>query len=670
MRFPAMSLSGLKIPPLKHARKTMAGKLKHFVIFQPSGRRGFIETGKTIKQASRELGVNIEGVCADIGSCGKCMVIIKDGIFNQGVEFKRAHLTPINDLEKKFIDGGMEKRGYRLACQARIRGDVAIFVPEESRGGKQVIRKEAGDRAISLNPAVKKYHVELTAPTLEEPLGDWERLSEKLAQKYRLTNLTIDYKVLPDLPYVLRRGNWKVTVSVWMNQEIVHIESGLSEEAYGLAIDIGTTTVAGYLCEMNSGKLIATEAILNPQVIYGEDVMSRITYGMANRDGLKLMNKAIIRGINEIAKNAATKAKIRRRDILDMAVVGNTCMHHLFLNIDPQYMGRSPFAPAIHHSVNIKARELGLKIFPGAYVHMLPVEAGFVGADNIGVLIAEEPYLRDEMALIIDIGTNGELVLGNRHRLLSSSCATGPAFEGAHIKHGMRAAPGAIERIKIDKDTKEVSFKVIGNEFWSDQSDEVKARGICGSGIIDAIAEMFKAGIIQQNGRLNMDLDSPRLRRSDKVGEFIIAWVDQTSIGQDIVICQEDIRAVQLAKGALYAGAKIMMRRLGVDKVDKVALAGAFGNYINKESAASIGLFPDCAPRKIQAVGNAAGDGARIALLNVDKRAEADKIARQIEYVELTLEPEFERFFCEAMWFPHMMDNFPHLSSFRKKTIK
>jgi uncharacterized 2Fe-2S/4Fe-4S cluster protein (DUF4445 family) len=459
----------------------------------------------------------------------------------------------------------------------------------------------------------------------------------------------------------VREGGWKVTVSVWKNKEIIGVEPGHVPGGYGLAVDIGSTTVAGYLCDLTTGAVLATDAMMNPQVAYGEDVMSRIGYAIKGKDGLKQLNRAIINGLNQLAGRAAAKAGIRRSEITDMAVVGNTCMHHLFLNINPLYLGKAPFAPSVHHSLDIKARDLGLRIAPGAYVHVLPIEAGFVGADNVGVLIAEEPYNQDEMLLIIDIGTNGELILGNRKRLLSSSCATGPAFEGAEIRHGMRASPGAIERVKIDPQTWEVEFRVIGNERWNTETRKIDARGICGSGIFDVAAHMFLAGIIDKGGRFPSVKKSPRLRQGEKEPEFVIAWTKETAIGRDIVICQKDIRAIQLAKGAMYAGARIMMNKMGVEKIDKVILAGAFGSYIDKMSAAVIGLFPDCDPERVYAVGNAAGDGARIALLNVDKRKEADVMARQVEYVELTVEPDFNKIFTQSLIFPHGRDRFPHL---------
>ncbi len=1139
---------------------------KRMVIFQPSGRRGYIDDGKTIRDASVELGVDIEGVCGDKAICGKCKVRVEEGFFEKyGIESSREHLSPMQAIEKKFFNLQLERDGYRLACQTQIKGDVIVFVPEESRMGKQVVRKPAREIAIELNPAVKKYYVELVKATLEDTLGDQERLLAELNRRFGLTNLTLDYQVLLSLQEVVREGDWKVTVSVWMDREVIKVESGLVERGYGLAVDVGTSTLAGYLCDLTDGKVVATASMMNPQVVYGEDVMSRISYTMTNPNGLEHLNKAILDGINGLAEDAATQAGIKRQDILDMTIVGNTCMHHLLLNIDPKYVGRSPFPPCVHHSLDIKARdlgliippeverrekggyppcqvacpagvnaqdflyliaqgkfndaleivresvpfagvlgrvctqpcetecergkvdepltirclhrfvadyelkqrrrkatpiekrkedkiaiigsgpaglacaydlvrrgypvsvfeaapkaggmlrygipeyrlpkeildneidyieelgvdirtnsvvkdlkdisaqgykaifvatgawlsqkmdildedtkgvtyalaflnqvnsgekvevgervaiigggnsavdaacvakrlgakevliiyrrsraempaieaevdqaeeegvklhfltlpvkvlanngrltgircirmelgepdesgrkqpipikgsefdidvdnviiaigetvdktalpeeiettsrgflcvdpdtletnikgvfaggdilgpsdvitavaagkkaaisielylegmdlkkarppalkkveevpkegvkpeervvmpmlemekrkgfaevelgleaeaareeckrclncgiyaqagakeapktrELGIRIAPGAYIHVLPIEAGFVGADNVGVLITEEPYNQDSMELIIDIGTNGELILGNRQKLISSSCATGPAFEGAQIKFGMRAAPGAIEKIEIDKELKEVRFKVVGDS--NGESNDIRAKGICGSGIIDVVPQLFMAGIIDHTGRFNRDLKTPRFRVNEKgEPEYVIAWADETSIGQDIVVCQGDVRNIQLAKAAMYAGAKLMMRRLGIDKLDKVILAGAFGTYIDKTSAACLGLFPDCELEKINAVGNAAGDGARIALLNVNKRAEADKLARKVEYVELTVEPDFQKVFSQAMWLPHMKDSFPHLEHLlsERETVK
>ena len=638
------------------------GSKQSKVIFQPSGRRGYISNGENIKQASHELGVGIEGLCGDEGTCGKCKVRIEEGVFAKyGIESRMENLSPLNKAEKKLLTSRQQHDGYRLACQTNIHGDIVVFVPEESRLARQIVRKAAGEISVDLKPAVRKYYVELESATLDDTLGDWERLQAELKKSFQLSNLTIDYQALRSLQEVVRQGNWKITVSLWMNREVIGVEPGVAKKSYGLAVDIGTTTVAAYLCNLSTGDVIATDSMMNPQVAYGEDVIARINYSMTHKDGLEVMNQAIVRGINKLAGRTAAQAGIKRSAIVDMAVVGNTCMHHIFLNLDPRYLSQSPFPPSLHHSLDFKAHDLGVKISPGSYVHILPIEAGFVGADNVGVLIAEEPYNQNDMVLIIDVGTNGELLMGNRDKLVSSSCATGPAFEGAEIRYGMRAAPGAIEKIRIDPETLEVHFKVIGKEDWNTELEEVGASGICGSGIIDAVAQLLVTGVINHTGRFNTDLDTRRLRKADGKPEFVIAWAKETSIGQDIVVCQQDVRNIQLGKGAMYAGAKLMMHRLGLDKLDKVILAGAFGSYIDKESAALIGMFPDCAQKNIYAVGNAAGDGARIALLNVDKRAEADQKAQEVEYLELTVAPNFEEIFTQAMWFPHMKDRFPHL---------
>jgi uncharacterized 2Fe-2S/4Fe-4S cluster protein (DUF4445 family) len=635
---------------------------EHMVVFQPSGSRGRVKDGSTIVEASRQLGVELESICGGQATCGKCKVRIEEGFFERfGIDSSMSHLSPPTEREKEFFKEHTELEGYRLSCVTEIHGDVLIFVPEESRKGKQVVRKAATDRKIEVKPAVNNYYVELTKATLQDSTGDWERIEDALEEEYGLKGLTIDYVALRTLQETVRKGDWKVTLSVWMGKEVIAVHPQKVDQSYGLAVDVGTTTVAAYLCELSSGRLLATESMMNPQVTFGEDVMSRITYAMTHEDGLKRMNDAIIQGLNGLAGQVVAQAGIKQDDIVDFTIVGNTAMHHIYMNIYPVYLGKAPFSPALHASMDVKARDMGLKISPGAYVHALPIEAGFVGADNVGVLIAEEPYKRDDMSLIIDIGTNGELVLGNKDKLISSSCATGPAFEGAHIKYGMRAAPGAIERVQIDPETKEPRYKVIGRTEWSDERKDLEARGICGSGIIDVVAQMYVAGVILKNGRFNTELDHPRVQRGEDGWGYVLAWADETAIDQDITVNQSDIRSVQLAKGAMYAGAKLMMRRLGIEELDRVILAGAFGSYIDSKQAMIIGLFPDCDLEKVYAVGNAAGDGARIALLNVDKRKEANEYARKVEYMELTVEEDFEKQFAQAMYFPHMKDKFPHL---------
>ncbi|MGA2401630.1 MAG: ASKHA domain-containing protein, partial [Syntrophobacteraceae bacterium] len=592
------------------------------------------------------------------------------------------------------------------------------FVPEESRAGKQVVSKAARDIHIDWNPAVKQYYVEVVEPTFEEPTADFERVLEELNRQYGLKDLSVDYFALKTLPTRLRdqANRWKVTVSVWMDKEIVRFLPGKVEDSYGIAIDIGTTTVAAYFCNLRTMEVVDTVSMMNPQCKYGEDVMSRITYHMMNPGGLEKMSNDMIEGLNSLVVKACEathppkekkkkkkgdgeaeeavaaqpeeatgetemveedevlifKAKDEKHylrldpsDVIDMTIVGNTAMHHIFLQLDPQFVGLAPFPPVVHKGLDIKARDIGIKICNSAYIHVLPNEAGFVGADNVGVLIAEEPYKKDEVQLIIDIGTNGELVLGNKEKLISSSCATGPALEGAQIAFGMRAAPGAIERIKINPETHEVDYKVIGRDAWKTFSkpEEMKTKGICGSGILDVLAELYTAGIVLKSGRFNKVQKSDRYRvnSDNKQPEFVIAWKDESSIGKDIVITQKDVRQIQLAKGALYCGCKLMMRRMGIEKVDKVRIAGAFGTHVDRQKALVMGLFPDCTLDMIESVGNAAGDGARAALLNREKRVEANWVSRNVEYIELTVEKDFQAHFMEAMQIPHMKDKFPHL---------
>jgi uncharacterized 2Fe-2S/4Fe-4S cluster protein (DUF4445 family) len=625
---------------------------KHQVVFQPSGRRGGVPEGSTVLEAARSLGVDIESLCGGTKSCGKCRVKCEAGT---------ALLSPFTVEEARFISEKERAEGFRLACTAEIRGSLVLFVPEESRRSAQVVRKEAGDLAITLNPAVRLFPLKLVPPDLTSPRGDYDRLVAALQERYHLPRPVIDYPALLELPGVLRQSNWSVTAALWQEKEILAVFPGEVEEAYGLAVDVGSTTVAGYLCSLRTGKIIASESLMNPQVAYGEDVIARITYAMNHSDGLEKLRGAIIDCLNRLIRTATAAAGLTPTHILEVTAVGNTAMHHILLGIDPRALGVSPFTPAVHRSLDIKARDLGLAVHPAANVHLLPIEAGFVGADNVGVLIAEEPYRREERVLIIDVGTNGELIAGSRTKLLSASCATGPALEGAHIRFGMRAAPGAIERIRIDAATREVSFKIIGNERWRPETPITGAKGICGSGIIDGVAELHRAGIIDKSGRFRADIDTPRLRLKDGKPEFVIAWREETSLNEEITIDQQDVRSVQLAKAALYAGAKLMMKRLGIAKLDRVILAGAFGSYIDKTAAMRLGMFPDCDLDRVDSVGNAAGDGARIALLDREKRVEAETVAGQVEYLELTTEADFQREFLAAMAIPHDTDPFPHL---------
>ncbi len=668
------------------------------LIFQPSGRRGEVPKGITLIEASRLLGVDIEALCGEKKVCGKCVVRIEEGHFEKyNVQSGMSHVSGWQEEEEKFITQERREKGFRLGCCAKVEGDLLVFVPEESRAGKQVVSKAARDIEIEHNPAVKIYYVEVDPPTFTEPTGDFERISRALERDHGLTNLSIDIFALRQLPVALRDGNWSVTVSVWNDKEVIRVRPGRQAHAYGLAIDVGTTTVAAYFCDLTTKAVIDTVSMMNPQCKYGEDVMARITYHMTTPNGLQRMSDDIIEGLNtlieqaientyppkkkkkkkkgeegpdeyvEVPEEGKTYLRLTRQDIEDITVGGNTAMHHILLQLNPEFVGLAPFPPVIHHSLDIKARDLGIQINPASYIFVLPIEAGFVGADNVGVLIAEAPYKTEENQLIIDIGTNGELVLGNRHKMISSSCATGPALEGAQITFGMRAAPGAIERIGIDPETKEVDYKVIGRDAWRKYSEpkEMKAKGICGSGILDLLAELYRAGVVTKSGVFNKAglKDHPRFRTNSdtRQPEFVLAWAEESSIDKDIVVTQKDIRQIQLAKGALYAGCKLMVKRMGLEKVEVVKIAGAFGTHVDRTKALIMGLFPDCEIEKIQSVGNAAGDGCRAALLNVKKRTEANWCSRNVEYIELTVESTFQQDFMEAMQLPHMKDQFPHL---------
>jgi uncharacterized 2Fe-2S/4Fe-4S cluster protein (DUF4445 family) len=679
---------------------------KAMVIFQPSGRRGEVPKGITLIEASRLLGVDIEALCGEKKVCGKCVVRIEEGYFEKyGIQSSMAHVSSWIEEEDKFITPDQREKGFRLGCTAQVEGDILVFVPEESRAGKQVVSKAARGIHIEHDPAVKLYFVKVDEPTFEEPTADFERVCRALERDYGLKDLTVDIFALRQLSTALRDGNWSVTVSVWNDKEILRFRPGKFEHAYGLAIDVGTTTVAAYFCDLTTMEVIDTVSMMNPQCKYGEDVMARITYHMTTPDGLQRMSDDIIEGLNslidqatqnthppkkkkkkkkgeegpdeyvEVPEKGKNYLRLEREDIEDITLGGNTAMHHILLKLNPEFLGYAPFPPANHCCLDIKARDLGIYINPSTYMIVLPIEAGFVGADNIRVLIAEEPYKHEENALIIDIGTNGELVLGNRRKLISSSCATGPALEGAQISFGMRAAPGAIERISIDPETREVDYKVIGREAWRKYSEpkDMKTKGICGCGILDLLVELYRSGVITKSGVFNKKelKDHPRFRTNPDTNqpEFVLAWAEESSIDKDIVVTQKDIRQIQLGKGALYAGCKLMVKRMGLEKVDVVKIAGAFGTHVDREKALIMGLFPDCAIEMIQGVGNAAGDGCRAALLNTKKRTEADWCSRNVEYIELTVEKTFQEDFIEAMQLPHMKDEFPHLEGLVSEKI-
>jgi uncharacterized 2Fe-2S/4Fe-4S cluster protein (DUF4445 family) len=642
----------------------------HTVVFQPSGRRAAAQSGQDLLTVARSVGVEIESACGGKGACGKCRVRVEmptsGGSVDSGQEAVTgetsvlACASPVSATEARRLGTEAIAAGMRLACQTRVAGDMIVFVPEESRRLSQVVRKEAGSGTVPLDAAVKLYRLTLERPTLERHTGDAERLLAALTAEYGVSGLSYDFRVLQALPGVLRRAAWDVEVLVWRASgapgRIIDVRPAAeARPVLGLAVDVGTTTIAAYLTSLTTGEVFCTESAMNPQVARGDDVITRLYYATHEATGLAELQQYVVDEVTRLARKATERFSLDTRDIYDVVMVGNTAMHHLFLGLDVRGLGTAPFVPGIQGPVDTEASAIGFKEFnPGCRLHVLPVEAGFVGADNVGVLIAEEPYNQDDVLLIVDIGTNGELVLGNRERMLSASCATGPALEGAHIEFGMRAAPGAIERIRIDPKTLDVRFKVIGLEGWHTEhpADQIEARGICGSGIIEAAAEMRRAGIILPDG--GFDPNQPAHERlvyeDGRPRKFVIARPEETAIGRAITVSLKDIRSIQLAKGALRAGAEILLQKYGREKPDKVILAGAFGSYIDAAHAQAMGMLPE-ALDEVLSVGNAAGDGARFALLNIGKRVEAAWAASTIEYVELAAERGFQEEYLKAMRF-------------------
>lgn len=615
------------------------------VLFAPSAKEIPGGEGKSVLEASREAGVYIPSDCNGKGQCGRCRVRLVEG-----------DMGPITEEEHDFISPVEREQGYRLACRAQIRGEATLWVPGDQILDSGPARKGFSGRLSKVNPAVKNYFLELS----EEPKNDGhdlERIMDLLKADFGLKNLTADPALLRDPDPIIREGRQRVTAVIWMDQEIIALRSGWDKTGLGLAIDIGTTTVAVYLCDLSNGEVIAQGAVTNPQILFGTDIMSRIAYSVNHPgDGVNKMRKELLEALNSLIDRMAAQNGYTPHQIVDSVVVGNTVMHHIFLGMAPDSLGLWPFTPRVKGAVNIKAGVVGLHAHPLSYVHVLPVEAGFVGADNVGVLISEEPYHQDEWSLIIDLGTNGEIVLGNRERLLSSSCATGPAFEGAHITCGMRAQTGAIEKVRLAPADLDIDYQVVGREGWASehQPGALQPAGICGSGIIDTLAQLFKAGVIKETGAFSEAPDTPRIRKNPSgVMEFVLVRKEETATHQDIVLTQKDIRQIQLAKAALQGGCRVLLNKLGLDSVNRLKIAGAFGLNINKENALAIGLFRFCDPEKITFVGNAAGRGAYLALLNIQKREEAENIVDRVTHIDLAGEEAFQWEFLKALALPY-----------------
>ncbi|MEL6961517.1 MAG: ASKHA domain-containing protein [Pseudomonadota bacterium] len=637
------------------------------IVFTPSGKRGRFPIGTPILQAAQKLGVDLDSICGGRGLCGRCQISLGEGEFaKHGMTSTAEHASPAGEVEARFDQRKGLKSGRRLGCQAALQGDLVVDVPLESQVHRQIVRKRAEVRDIELDPVVKLYYVEVDEPDMHAQAGDLRRLERALEEQWQLTGLSADLRVMQYLQQVLREAEWGVTAAVHGDERIIAVWPGLKQDVYGVAFDVGSTTIAGHLIELRTGKVVASAGLMNPQIRFGEDLMSRVSYVMMNPGGDQEMTLAVREAITAMIGQLAAEALIDPNEIMDLTFVGNPVMHHLLLGIDPTELGGAPFALATDEQVFLWASELSINVTnPSARAYVLPCIAGHVGADAAGVILSETPHLNDEMTLIVDVGTNAEIILGNKHRLLAASSPTGPAFEGAQLSCGQRAAPGAIERVRIDPETLEPRFKLIGASTWSDGTGEdsadfddvalqssvpVVATGICGSGIIEAIAEMYLAGIIKQDGMIDGDKAaiSSRIQKDGRTFTYLIQEGEP-----EIRITQNDIRAIQLAKAALYAGARLLMDHFGIDHIDRITLAGAFGSHIDVKYAMILGLIPDCELEKVTSAGNAAGTGARIALLNRKARREIEEVVQRIEKVETAVEPKFQEHFVKAMAIPH-----------------
>jgi len=647
------------------------------VLFMPSGRRGRFAKGTPVLDAARSLGVYIESVCGGRGICGRCQIEAQEGHFaKHGISSSPQNLSGVTKAENRYAEKRVLAEGRRLSCQALVEGDLVVDVPQDVQINRQIVRKRAETRRIERDPATRLCYVEVEEPDMEAPLGDADRLLKALSAEWGLEKPRIEPRLLPQVQGLLREGEWKVTCAIHDDgrpetggPEVTAIFPGFHNTACGIAVDIGSTTIAAHLSSLLSGRTLASAGAPNPQIRFGEDLMSRVSYVMMNPEGRAAMTKAVREAIGQLVAQLVSGAGVTTEDVLEATFVGNPIMHHLFLGIDPTELGGAPFALAVSGPVSMPARDIGLPLNEGARIYVLPCIAGHVGADAAAVTLSEGPHRADDITLVVDVGTNAEIVLGNKEKLVAASSPTGPAFEGAEISGGQRAAPGAIERVRIDPETLEPRIKVIGGDEWSNEegfetvAQDVGVTGICGSGIIEVVGEMYLAGIIDEDGVIDGRLAerSERIQPTGRTFSYLLWHGNEAKKSQEIRILQTDIRAIQLAKAALYAGVRLLMDKLGLEEVEAIKLAGAFGSYIDPKYAMLIGLIPDCRLDKVKGVGNAAGTGARMALLNRGHRREIEEVVRKIEKIETALEPRFQEHFVAAMAFPNKVHAFPRL---------
>ena len=640
------------------------------VLFMPSGRRGFFPRGTPLLDAARSLGVDIDSVCGGRGLCGRCQISCVTGSFaKHQIESDVDHLSPFSATEAKFVERkGPLKDGRRLSCHTTLLDDAVIDVPAESQVHRQIVRKEMEARDIRLDTATRLYYVQIGEPSLEDPRGEVQFLFEALEREWGVTDVTLAHSQLPALQAALTREDRGITVAVYQEHLVTGIWPGLFDQPRGIAIDVGSTTVAAHLCDLNSGEVLASAGVMNPQIRYGEDLMSRVSYVMMHPEGAELLTNAIRDAVNDLFMELSDQASGRVEDILEIALVANPIMHHILLGINPVNLGTAPFALTTSAAIDTRATEMGLKAHPEARLYCLPCIAGHVGADAAGVILAEAPDRSEAMTLVVDVGTNAEIVLANNQRLLVCSSPTGPAFEGAQISSGQRATIGAIERVRIDRYTLEPRFKCIGSDLWSDEpgfSDAMAGTGvtgICGSGIIEVVAEMYLAGILSTDGVVDGALAerTQRIKADGRTFSYVLHASSDPEVS-DVLVTQNDVRQIQLAKAALYAGIRLLMDEMGITTVDRIRLAGAFGSHISVSHAMVLGLIPDCDLEQVTSAGNAAGAGARMALLDRNARLEIAATIARAERIETAVADDFQAHFVGAMGLPHQSDPFPNL---------
>jgi len=622
----------------------MSSPLVHF---QPIGTKIEARKDSSLLDLARDSGAAIESICSSLGKCGKCKVIVRSG---------GKALGKVTESEKRILDKRELKDGVRLACQARVvsPANITVDVPEESRRGHHRLLASGIERKIDLLPAMRKYLLKIPPATLHDLRADDDRLLQVLKIKVK-RQLEVSPGVHRHLPEALRSSSWTTTVTLFRDKEIVRAEPGdTSARLFGIAADIGTTKIVAYLLDLRTGEVLGNESSPNPQIPYGEDLMSRIAYTNKNPKGLEELQRVVARGLNTLIFKLCADRGLIPDDILEVMVVGNTAMHHIFFAIPTTHLAAAPYAPAVRTSLSVNPPHVGLNTYPFGKVSSLPNIAGFVGADAVADLLSSGLYDDREVGMMIDIGTNTEIIAGNEERLVSCSCASGPAFEGAHIKFGMRASTGAIERVWVDPVSYDVRLGTI---------DDAQPRGICGSGIVDAVSELFRAGILEPSGKIIVSESNPRTRTTaDGQAEFIIAQGKETISGYNISVTQHDVQEIQLAKAAIFAGVSILMKRLRLkpSSLKNIYAAGAFGTYVDASSAINIGMYPDVPVDRIKFIGNAAGSGARMCLKSTRMRDLADKLSRKVEYIELAAESEFQKEFAQAMFLPHRdLSRFP-----------